>query len=192
MTITHLDGVVEIQNFLSDDECNNLISFLNANDASDENWGSPCFPLQAKKLGKGSVKPVLTDGIEIDTIVNLEHRIKTHAENLFSVKLNTYMFKGQHHQGAPRGDSTNPSAYYNVAAFVYLNDNFIGGNFVMPALDLEIKPVKGSLIILLEDEQRQYGVTTVTEGHRYSIQGSFMFDHLTISDFKWLSSKGDR
>jgi hypothetical protein len=190
MTVHH-GKVHEIFNFVSKESARNIIEFLAKNDAEDENFGSPCFPWvwDVIKANHDEHSLTLTQGITNETITELRDKMLIEVERIFSKEVKFVNLKGQHH---PRSASTAPSAYFDVGVWLLLNDDYEGGEFIMPSLDLSITPEIGSLLIFEEGEEAKHGVSLVTSGNRYSLQGTFRFKDSHPSKFRWHNNKKEQ
>lgn len=57
----------------------------------------------------------------------------------------------------------------DLSIVYFLNDDFVGGELIFPALDLVITPEAGTLVCFPSDHHFIHGVNPVTSGHRYSL-----------------------
>lgn len=180
--VVHFDRVKEYPNFISSELADNIIFYLNTNDGDDDNWGSVCFtPYWEKIGGDKNKKPVITPGITENTISDLKDKIQALLESQYG-KLDLQVMKGHKHY---RGAFTKPSAYYNVAAILHLNDNYSGGEMILPQHDISIKPNAYSLYVFEEGKDALYGVDRVTSDTRYSITSTWTFDGVDFRTFQW-------
>lgn len=168
-----------LPNYISKEEAESLIELLNENDQDDENWGSPCFPEWWAEIGGDpEVEP------ENNPVPDLINRVtKTVSQHFEDNGLERSLIKGHNH---PKGGTTRPNGYKDYAAILYLNDDYEGGNFTMPAEDISLKLDQGTLIIFRDagshidrDESRFYGVSEVKDGIRYSITFTFFAEGMT-------------
>jgi predicted 2-oxoglutarate/Fe(II)-dependent dioxygenase YbiX len=71
---------------------------------------------------------------------------------------------------APNGDVFwRKSMDRDLSTVLFLNDDFEGGDFVFPELNIYVKPKPGLLICFPSDHRYIHGVEPVTKGTRYSI-----------------------
>ena len=161
-------------NYISKEEAESLIELLNEHDQDDDNWGSPCFSEWWAKIGG---HPELEP--KNNPVPDLISRVtKTVSQHFSDSGLKQFIIKGHKH---PTPASTSPNGYKDYAAILYLNDDYKGGHFVMPAEDVSLKLDQGTLIVFKDagsygaprDESRFYGVSTVEDGTRYSISFTF-------------------
>lgn len=64
-------------------------------------------------------------------------------------------------------DELNTPVLIEVAANLYLNDDFEGGELYFPLRDLSIKPKAGQLVFFPGGHEYIHGVKTVASGYRY-------------------------
>lgn len=76
-----------------------------------------------------------------------------------------------HHTGEPNG-----VPHRDFAAVVYLNDDYEGGDLVLPPLKARVVPKAGMLICFKASADHAHGVTRVTRGVRYTMPGWYTFD----------------
>ena len=167
-------------NYISKQEADDLIELLNEYDQDDDNWGSPCFPEYWAQIGGDpGLQP------ESNPIPDLISRVtKTVSQHFSDGGLRQSTIKGHKH---PIHSHTPLNGYKDYAAILYLNDEYKGGHFVMPAEEISLKLDTGTLIIFRDagsamagrDEKRFYGVSNVEEGTRYSITFTFYAEGMT-------------
>lgn len=168
------NDIAVMPNYISKDEAEYLINFLNAHDHTDENWGSPCFADWWRKIG-GDPSSVPEDSPIPDL---LDRVTKTVSQHFLDNELSPFIVKGHKHIVAA---STAPNGYKDYAAILFLNEEYEGGRFIMPDQDVYLKPDSGSLIVFKDagspsagrNPKRFYGVSKVTAGQRYSITFTF-------------------
>jgi hypothetical protein len=169
-----------LPNYISKQEADALIELLNEYDHDDENWGSPCFPEYWAQIGGDpGLQP------KSNPIPDLISRVtKTVSQHFADYGLRKSVIKGHKH---PFPASTPPNGYKDYAAILYLNDEYKGGHFIMPAEEVSIKLDAGTLIIFRDagsamagrDEKRFYGVSKIEAGTRYSITFTFYAEGMT-------------
>lgn len=114
-----------------------------------------------------------------DLAQKITNNIQIEIEKTLSVKLNPScpsIIKWKVGNGqAPHADKQNndgtPNLYpqNDIASLIYINDDYEGGEIYFPNQELKLKPLKNSLIFFPGDINFLHGVTTVTEGIRYTI-----------------------
>lgn len=166
----HNNLIREYPGFVSAAERVSLINYLNINNEKDENWGSPCFPWHWKRIGGDpNYNLHFPSGVTEKTIPDLLERVEELAK-LIVPDILFYNMKGHVH---PHSSQTKPKTYYDVAGFLYLNDSYRGGDFIMPNKNITIKPKAGSLLLFEDIPGNGYGVSQVEFGVRQSISFSF-------------------
>ena len=71
---------------------------------------------------------------------------------------------------APNGDKIwRKSTDRDLSFVLFLNDEFEGGEFVLPDLHIQIKPKPGLFVAFPSDQNYLHGVNPVRSGERYSI-----------------------
>ena len=63
--------------------------------------------------------------------------------------------------------------YQVVNAIIYFNDDYEGGEFYFPYLDLSLKPKPGDIVFFPANYVGTHAVTQVTSGHRYTYLAQF-------------------
>ena len=71
-----------------------------------------------------------------------------------------------------------PFPLVDLAAVLYINDDYKGGELTFPDLELEIKPKAGSLVVWAGSER--HGVNKIEEGNRYTLI-TFLIKARTLS-----------
>ena len=168
--------IIEIFNFLSDEDCRNFISYIENN---KNGWGHAAsysyrlgyFPESDKELLKFSLPENFCKMLTI--------KIKKTVEDYFlrPVSLNTiHVHKlGAGALGHFHSDNTNEDgtpSHFDInkyAAIIYLNNSYSGGEISFLDHQLEIRPEPGSLLIFPGGKENIHGVKEITSGDRYSI-----------------------
>jgi hypothetical protein len=76
-----------------------------------------------------------------------------------------------HHTGQPNG-----VPHREYAAVVYLNDDYEGGDLVIPPLKARVRPKAGLLVCFKASADHAHGVTRITRGTRYTMPGWYSHD----------------
>jgi hypothetical protein len=168
--------IIEILNFFSEDDCKNIISYIESKDAG---WGHTAsyayrlgyFPDPDKDLSAFNLPENFCKSI---TLI-IKDIIETYFEK--GISLNTiHMHKlGAGALGHFHSDNTNEDGSPNhfdinkYAAIAYLNDDYIGGELSFLDHGIEIKPRLGSLLIFPGGKENIHGVKEITSGNRYSM-----------------------
>jgi len=155
--VTHAPGIIEIKNFLSDDEIEEVIKIFS--DTPEENWS---------KDGSGQW---------IDRVISLDphrspqilHVINDRVVSLFSSFSNILPMYTLHRSNigqAVDAHSDNTLDYKNIYGIIlYINEDFCGGKIYYPGMNISYQPCAGSLLIHYAGIR--HAVTEVTEGVRY-------------------------
>lgn len=138
------DQVYEIQNFITEEELDQVMQFIKMRDVSD--WDSET----QYEFWKGkTLKYFLLKEINIFDLINQR------AKNLFSgkfevtgINLQRYMIGdilGEHTDDHDGHRVTNEKVFYGLV--LYYNDDYEGGELNYPKLNIVHKPVSRSLVI---------------------------------------------
>lgn len=155
-------GKVEvINNFISDEDCNTVIKYL------DENENSPDFP-QLRYRNHHELRKTFVDpnSLQIAQII-LKYANKLNYGNSYYVaEYFLSMFKPGYemhmHQDVV-GDIE-----FSHSIVLYLNDDYEGGELLIPELNFKHKPKRGDAVIF-SPNTLEHGVTTVIGNNRYTI-----------------------
>jgi hypothetical protein len=157
-----MEEILIIDNYLSDKECDDLINLYHNTEAKIfKNYEGPW-----KGRGKW---PEYTECQENKLI----HERKSVCEEYFNKKfeiINLHlMVWNVGHKMRPHSDygAENEFPHREFASIIYLNDNYEGGNLVIPELKFVNKPKKGQLVTF-RGGKLFHGVTTITKGTRYT------------------------
>lgn len=171
-----------IENFLSDEECNYFLSFVNEEDLwnfseqhSDYWNGRVMYPQMLEKRGDSralELKEKLQE-VELrvnDAIVknyNLANRV--YADGIGIVRWPAGIEQPPHADNANNDGSSNGLNWRDYGTIIYLNDNFTGGETYYPDYNIFVKPKKGALAIHPGGVDHLHGVTKVEGNTRYTI-----------------------
>lgn len=70
----------------------------------------------------------------------------------------------------PVGASSKPTDYHHFHFVIHLNDEYAGGEFIMPSQNITKKPEALSMLVF--EAGNEFGVNKITEGDRYSMGGA--------------------
>lgn len=187
------DEVYLIKNFISEEEIAAFMQIINSTE--EDEWGKD-YVAQLKResmhqfgtedyaamveQGKMHMNPEWLDkSLEISGSLpaTLANRIKELFVN--KVSLNPMDCVQRHYPGSFMQEHVDqehdPSLIY--ACVIYLNDDFNGGELYFPDIDLEVKPIRGSLMLFSASKKYLHGVRKVLPGPtRYAITG-FVWDN---------------
>lgn len=172
MEITKLDDdIILIKNMLSQPEIDYLLNFINKSSESD--WGKFQSNYQGESIWKNRILVlrelswILESDFKIlndmqsriilfsNLILNKEYSMRDGVYNL------SRSLPGQG-MGVHTDDDHDITKWGIV---VYLNDDYVGGEIFYPDKNIEIKPIKGSMVI--HKSTIKHGVKEVSVGTRY-------------------------
>lgn len=154
------DGIVEVCNFLSKEECESLVKILE--NISEDSW--------VKNESPNWDKRVLSD-IREKNFISIRENISKKITALFdeyykivnsSVVIQRILPKTKG-LDEHRDNIKDPDVKYGMV--LYINDNYEGGEIEYPELGVSYKPVSGSLII--HKGEYLHKVNEVFSGIRY-------------------------
>jgi hypothetical protein len=177
--INYKNNIVVFENFLSKEECDAIIKYWDHSVKNNK--------LDWKKIGfygsSAANLPVGDDmvdfGLPMDFVESLSARMKEVGEIARGSGLKPIGVP--HAQIWATGGFTNPhsdnstNGEYNEferskwSTFLYLNDNFEGGELYFPDHNISIKPKAGLLAAFDGGHTNQHGVTLITSGERFTI-----------------------
>lgn len=145
--------VREYKNFITNAEAAELVSYVEANASKDDN---------VNLLNLDSLPPA---------VESIKNRVATELADIAGEA--DFEFKVLKLWIHPSGAYTTPSKYFDFTFRVYLNDEYEGGEFVIPSKGISIKPEALSLFVF--DSADPFGVDPVKgDFNKYSMGGSIM------------------
>ena len=151
-------GIVVINNFLTDEECNSLVDYLdktNNIDAGSSELRKICFDPKTTLFKNISLRCLSKskDLFSYENLYIVEYLI-AYYETGFNLELHSDFGHGRE--------------YFEVTATAYLNDEFTGGDIVFPKLNYRHSPKKGDVAFFLsKKEEHDHEVEVITSGRRY-------------------------
>jgi len=159
--------VMEIPNFLTDEECDELIKLYNQKEAApqkdDEYWGGRIRFLYKEDVGE-----------------HLRHKLYNVRVTMSRQHFGEYMYSAQGEPIQlvmwPKGYKMPPHSDYGVvneyphrefASVIYLNDDYAGGELVLPKERIKLKPKRGTLLTF-RGGKVWHGVAEIKSGTRYT------------------------
>lgn len=162
-----MQEVLKIHNYLTNEECDELLSFF-----FDDSMPYEQVKSEGDMAWKDRVKrPLAWPEKSFHTLTR--KRIST-AQAHFGVKFHPMPFNQvlnvwrEGMEMHPHGDHAHgryPERDY--ASLIYLNDDYDGGELYIPSLDIEVKPEKG-MLLTFAGGTLMHGVKKVTRGTRYT------------------------
>lgn len=182
----HKDDVFTIDNFLSEEEAQKIIAYLemSVNNGYIE-WNQISF-YESYAMGFWEYdNNLIPFGLDPKYFHHLKERIKKAGEECFGKELSEISYHTQKWTEGAFADfhsdnsdkDGNPTAFQRskYAIFLYLNENFEGGRLNFEHYDITIKPKTGLIAIFKGGHGNEHEVTKVKNGVRYTI-GSFWDD----------------
>ena len=139
------------KNFITDDQCNYLISWYNQN--------------QDKSYQYRDTYPIKLANVDDKIIINIISKINLYAHNLVNFKMfvnNVELVKWPVGSSMPKHRDPNDDVF---AGLIFLNDNFLGG--CTEFANQTIQPKKGSFVIFL-NSLLEHCVTKIENNDRYT------------------------
>ena len=155
------ENILIVDNFLSSSECDELIE-LYKNDNSPVVRDSPFW------YGRGRW-PEYTEHQTYKLITERQRLSEEFFNKKFEIINLHLMIWNVGHKMRPHSDYGAQNEFPNreYASIIYLNDDYEGGNLVIPELKFVNRPKKGQLVTFAGGKLF-HGVTTITKGTRYT------------------------
>jgi len=186
--VIYKDDIVEYKNFLSDEECDQLVSYYIS---GEDGWQKTCF------YNSAVMDPIYPYNKDNSSVINdeyfksLRQRLHQKAEevagrNLRNLSMSAHKWEiGAY--AADHSDNTDldgtPNAWQDnkFVTIIYLNDDYTGGNLTFKNHSLSISPGKGSLIAFDPGYDNLHAVTEILTGTRYTMLLSWDHDNIKYS-----------
>jgi predicted 2-oxoglutarate/Fe(II)-dependent dioxygenase YbiX len=175
-SIVHKHDIIEIQDFFTKEECENLISYY---ESAPEEWQLTCF-YNARVMDPHAPhrkNPSLD--INQEYFNKLRARLHQAAEESLGIKLKNLTlsahkwlvgsFASYHADNAELDGTLNAWQDNKVVTILYLNDNYDGGVLDFRDHDLKIAPKQGTLMVFDVGINNVHAVSKVTSGERYTM-----------------------
>lgn len=186
--VIYRDDIVEYKNFLSDEECEQLVAYYIS---GEDGWQKTCFynsavmdPIYPYNKNNASI-------INDDYFKSLRTRLHEKAEEVAGRNLrNLSMSAHKWEIGAYASDHSDntdldgtPNAWQDnkFVTIIYLNDEYSGGKLTFKNHNIEIQPGKGSLIAFDPGYDNLHAVTEILSGTRYTMLLSWDHDNIKYS-----------
>jgi 2OG-Fe(II) oxygenase superfamily len=175
-----------VENFIPPEECQSIINYLEWQVQNKIlEWNQISF-YGSMAMGYWPYDENLKYfNLDKNYFNNLKEKIKKVSEEALGIELSEVSYHAQKWvEGAFAGyhsdnsdENGNPTAFERskYAVFLYLNDNFDGGNLKFKNYDIDLKPKTGLIAIFAGGHGNEHMVTTVSGGSRYTV-GSFWDD----------------
>lgn len=196
------DNIVELANFMTQEELDYLDKFARQNDkwdVTETHYNDEGTVIYDSSYWENRVATEdtlnSTDPKVVEVIKGMQARLKVEVDKFFKVdalptsaalvrwlpgQLQMPHADKELHLGDDAG-KPNDFPYYDIAGLFYLNDDYEGGELYFPKHGIQFKPKKGSAYFFPGDLHYIHGVTEITSGIRY------------VSPFFWtiLEHKGE-
>lgn len=179
---TKYSKIVEITDFVSEEERLSVIEFLESN---DRDWGKVAFDNSFGSRVDVIDESLISFGLPSDFFIQLKDRLYSVVSEIFEsdVVHNTIhaqkWVKGGY--ANPHSDNSNEHGEPNgfeinkYVSILYLNDDYSGGEIYFPDHGIEFKPKAGSLVAFSGGIDNVHGVRVMTNGVRHTIVSFWNF-----------------
>lgn len=184
-----VNNIVEIENFLTEDEKKRLMDFALNNkiwDVTETHIDEDGLVLYDADVWKDRVctynSLMASDPSIMDLINDMIRRLKIEVDKFFEVdaketgpaivrwpvgaRQEPHADK-EFHAGDERG-RPNDFPWYDIASLFYFNDDYEGGELYFPLQGLEFKPKAGAAYFFPGDKYYVHGVRPIKSGNRFT------------------------
>jgi hypothetical protein len=187
------DDIVMYENFLTPEQCSAILKYW---EHSVEKGTLPWAPISFYESFSSNLpedSDMLDFGLPENFFTDLELGVKAATEDTRGKPIRKVSYHAQKWiEGAFAGfhsdNSSLESPEYNaferskMAAFLYLNENFEGGELNFRDHDIRIKPRTGMLVAFEGGHHNIHEVLIIEKGTRYTIGSFWDFDEIQYSD----------
>lgn len=178
--------ILKVNNFVTPELAKSLVRYMQANIIEgDECYGAPCFKEYYEKEYEKAPEPSLVEGITASTLSDINEKIGALVNRFYNdenkEKLVFSKFKGHGHVEA----SASPPHTHDpgvVLAVLVLNDDYSGGETVIPRHDISLKHEPYALYIFSEENELNHGVSLVEKGTRVSLISHWQLESSTYNN----------
>ena len=182
------DNIVELANFMTQEELDYLDKFARQNDkwdVTETHYNDEGTVIYDSSYWENRVATEdtlnSTDPKVVEVIKGMQARLKVEVDKFFKVdalptsaalvrwlpgQLQMPHADKELHIGEDAG-KPNDFPYYDIAGLFYLNDDYEGGELYFPKHGIQFKPKKGAAYFFPGDLHYIHGVTEITSGIRY-------------------------
>lgn len=197
--IKYKTDIVEYQNFLSDEECLELIDFFNT---KEDLWQDTCFYKTSVIDPHAPIQFWDKKNINENYFNDLRGRLQIVAEEVAKRSLKNLSLSG--HRWLPgsfaseHSDNTEldgtPNAWKDnkFVTIIYLNDNYLGGHLEFNKHKISISPSAGSVVAFDPGFINLHSVSKIVEGERYTILSSWDYSDIMYSEDEIKNMKNQR
>lgn len=184
-----IDNIVEIKNFLTQEEIDKLMNFSLNNkiwDITETHRDEDGLVLYDHTIWENRVctynSLMASDPTILDLIYSMIARLKIEVDKFFNVdaketgpaivrwpvgaRQEPHADK-EFHSGPEKGRS-NDFPWYDLAGLFYFNDDYEGGELYFPQHGIEFKPVAGAAYFFPGDMYYTHGVRPIKSGNRFT------------------------
>jgi hypothetical protein len=183
------DNIVELKNFLTEEEKVKLTNFALNNkiwDYTEDTYNENGTIIYDANIWKDRVATEdslnESDPSVLITINSMIERLKVEVDKFFNVNARATgpaivrwpigarqepHADKELHEG-PDAGMPNAFPWYDIASIFYFNDNYIGGELYFPLQGIEFKPKAGSAYFFPGDMNYIHGVRPVQSGNRFT------------------------
>lgn len=167
-----LECIKEIPDFISEDDINILINYIDANKNNNKKFR------KSNRRDRWDSQP--PENHDIKEHAEIIHILKKYYEKFIDEALSFYSIKeeifpyaiwisvmGPQTMLGPHPDNHKGAEAISLSGVIYLNDNFSGGELCFPELSYCYKPKRGSLVIFPSPYIHE--IKEIISGFRYAI-----------------------
>jgi hypothetical protein len=165
------DNIKVFNNFISDDICDELLSVKGLPHKNEsEFWSNRVFANRHINVIADTFRE------KIRLIIEKEYKVDISPIAPAQSQINPAIISW--HPGIDMGLHVDDlgTEDYHMAALIYLNDNFIGGEISFPTHGIEIKPKSGDLIIFPGNLNYAHKIDPIISGNRYTMPFWFKYE----------------
>lgn len=187
------DDILVFNNFLTEEECQNIIKYWEHSVQKETLPWEPISFYESYASNLPNDEDVLKFNLPKDFFNKLEEKIQEASEIARKGKLRKVSYHAQKWEPGAFADyhsDNSTNGVYNAferskwATFLYLNDDYEGGELEFRDHDIKIKPKTGMLASFNGGAQNEHQVTMVKNGYRYTIGSFWDFAEVEYSDEK--------
>ena len=158
-------NILIIENFLNNQECDILLQEMSECEFANKK-NTPTF-------WRNSIKRISFNDKHIHTklTTNMQNVIEKHFSIKFKKQLNLHSVVWPTGKSMPYHKDYGAENEYmdrNYNSLVYLNDDYLGGELLVPSLNIKLKPKKGTLVAF-QGGNTPHGVGEILQGTRYTV-----------------------
>lgn len=149
--------VLIINNFLTKDECNLLLSEISS--SANDLW-------EIREDGKDRANLKLNNH---KLLIKIHNRLSSYFDSSFKLQLIRFAHRTTKNTIWDLHSDDEGGSEIKYGIIIYLNDNFIGGELNYVSLNFKYQPKAGDLVIHPADKEYLHFVEKVKDGDRYTL-----------------------